>query len=269
MKTRTPSIVVIDRRGLQLDHSPVRSARPWRGIALAIGMSIVAAYAASPASALTLCANSVSSLQTAINIAGFAQEPVTIRIATGTYAIPGLSANFTAPTTLLGGYDAGCTARPAMVRPMDTILDFSGHGVIFSQGTGQPVSLFAIDGVSLLNTLSLGIGVGDWGDEGDIRLSHTRITGVPSSPTSIKFSAWGGGVIRLDNVLMDTLPGGMPAGDCSVEITPRWCATLLLVSVSPLQPNPVVMGTGRFGASRKTVLNRSNRMHSASVIDRG
>ncbi len=179
--------------------------------------SLAMMFGASPAHALTLCANSEASLQTAFTVAGFAQEPATIRIATGTYNVPGLAVAFSAPTTLLGGYDAGCTTRPAMVRYVDTVLDFGGYGVFFTQGTGTPISSIAIDGVSLLNTYKLTIYAGDWGVESAIRLSRTRITGLPSSTEAVTLWTFGHGSIRLDNVLMDALPGGMPSGECSVD----------------------------------------------------
>ncbi|MEO7875162.1 MAG: right-handed parallel beta-helix repeat-containing protein [Dokdonella sp.] len=167
---------------------------------------------------MTLCANSTQSLQLAFSLAELAQEAVTIRIANGTYAVPGLSAHFASPTTLLGGYDATCTTRSANVKASDTVLDFGGGGVSINQLTGRPVSLFATDGLSLLNAWNLNIWVGDWHEEGDIRLSRTRVTTAPSSTVPAALHVHGEGFLQLDNVLMDTLPAGMPSGECSLTL---------------------------------------------------
>lgn len=176
------------------------------------------ALATTPARALELCANSTQSLQNAISIAEVAQEAVTIKIASGSYAVAGLSANFPAPTTLLGGYNTACTGRSASLKASDTVIDFSGYGVSINQLTGTPVSLFATDGLSLLNAWNLQIWVGGWGDEGNIRLSRTRVTAVTSGTNAVQLNANGGGSVQLDNVLMDTLPAGMPSGQCALEL---------------------------------------------------
>src|SRR5437764_11337176 len=78
-----------------------------------------------PAHAGFFCAASAPSLQAAMVIGGGQGAPYTIKLVQGTYLLPATSANFSAPTTIEGGYtDANCTTR--VVAAGNTILDFGG-----------------------------------------------------------------------------------------------------------------------------------------------
>lgn len=209
-------------------HPPVHGkAAVLRGLAV-LAIAALAIATTTPARAATHCANSVASLQTAITLAEVSQEAVTIRIASGTYALPGLSVSFPSPTTLLGGYNASCTTRPANVKASDTVIDFGGFGVFIAQSTGRPVSLFATDGLSLLNAWNPSIWAGGWGEEGTIQLSRTRVTAVTSGTKAVELFVLGGGSIKLDNVLMDVLPAGMPSGQCAFSPTLLEAGTILI-----------------------------------------
>ncbi|MEO7935991.1 MAG: right-handed parallel beta-helix repeat-containing protein [Dokdonella sp.] len=241
--TRTRPAFDINRQQIQPSHAARSGVRTWNTVARSFTVLVIGAcaLAAAPAHALTLCASSSQSLQSALFVAQVANEAVTIRIASGTYSVPGLSAAFPAPTTLLGGYDAACNTRPANVKASDTILDFGGYGVNIAQTTGRPVSSFATDGLSLLNASNLSIWAGDWGEEGHINLTRTHVTGVPSGMNPIALNVAGGGSVRLDNVLMDKLPSGMPSGACAFAPDLLEGGTILLQNTTIALPSNKTM----------------------------
>ncbi len=235
----TRTAFVTDRSQNQLVHSLPSASRSCRAIARSVAMLIigVCAMATSWAHALTLCANSVSSLQTAFSLAQGAQQGVSIQIASGTYAIQGLTLTLPSQTKLLGGYDAACTSRSATPKASDTVIDFGGYGVYIWQTEGTPVSLFETDGLSLLNAKDLKIKAGIYSGEGNVQLSRTRVTGVASGTTGIEFLVFGGGSVHLDNVLIDTLPSGMPSGQCAMEATLYGGGSILMQNSTIVLPS--------------------------------
>ena len=135
-----------------------------------------------PAHAGTFCAASAASLQAALVIAAGQGAPYTIKLVQGTYSLPATTANFSAPTTIEGGYtDANCTSR--VVAAANTILDFGGaaNDVTFSQPVGSPTALIKLDGLTLRNGGALDLESGTYNaysadDPGAIRLTHVRVT---------------------------------------------------------------------------------------------
>ena len=173
------------------------------------------ALATTPASAITFCANSSQSLQTAFTLAEFAQEAMTIQIASGTYDLPGAAYLLAMPTTVQGGYNADCTQRAAIIKASDTVLDYNGGGIAFEQLYGGPTSLFVADGISFLHASRFVVNAGNYEQEGNVRLSRMHISGVPGSTQPAEFWAKDGGSIEMDNVLIDQMSSAMPSGQCA------------------------------------------------------
>jgi hypothetical protein len=168
--------------------------------------------------AMTLCANSVATLQAAFSVSEIVQQEVTIQIASGSYALPGLNVQFAAPVTLLGGYNGDCTSRPAPVSAANTVLDFGGAGVLLQQLSGSPQSKIVVDGVSFLKAAPFKLYVGNWGEDSAIRLSRTHIGGVPGFGQQSEIWMWGEGTIDLENVLFDRMATQMASDECAFEI---------------------------------------------------
>lgn len=179
---------------------------------------LLALCAASASAAQLLCANSVSSLQIALSTAEILQQPTTIRIAGGTYAVPGISHTFRAPTTLEGGYNGDCSARATPVNADDTIIDAGGWNVVITQQTGLSGSQLSIDGITFLHANYFRINAGTFDDGANIRISRSHIGSNVSSSAPSSVNLWGGGTIELENVLIDRMASQMPANDCTFEL---------------------------------------------------
>lgn len=139
-----------------------------------------------PAHAGSFCATNAASLLAAIVIAEGQGAPYTIKLVQGTYSLPAITANFSAPITIEGGYtDANCTTR--VVAAANTILDFGGaaNNVTLTQYTGSPTALIKLDGLTLRNGGAVELDSGSYGsfsdDPGAIRLTHVRFTNLSHS----------------------------------------------------------------------------------------
>lgn len=206
------------------DARSASASRGWkapsvRGLCIRASMIAMLLLAAvGNVRAMTLCANSSLSLQTAFSVGEIVPDALTIRIASGTYPLPGMIVHFAAPVTLLGGYNGDCTSRAAQVGASDTVLDFGGAGVLFSQQFGSPQSKIVVDGVSFLHTAPFKLHVGDWDEDSTIRLSRTHIGGVPGSGQQSELWMWGEGAIDLENVLIDGMATQMASDECAFQI---------------------------------------------------
>ncbi|MEO6688443.1 MAG: hypothetical protein ABIS07_05030, partial [Dokdonella sp.] len=75
-------------------------------------LALLLPFAACGVHAGEFCADSAALMQVAFTLGAFQSQPFTIKLVQGTYALSGdTAANFSAPTTLLGGYTANCASR--------------------------------------------------------------------------------------------------------------------------------------------------------------
>ena len=258
----------MDRRSIRSDRSLYASSRACSTVTRSVVALIIAAcaLATAPAHALTLCANSSQSLQTAFFVAAFAQEAVTIRIATGNYAVPGAAYSMSSPTTLLGGYDAACTQRSAGIKASETVFEFNGASVEFNQIYGAPTSRFVADGLTFLHASELIIDTGSWDDAGSIKLSRMRISGVPGSSHPLLLSAKHGGNIEIDNVLLDKMSSAMPSGECAAHLIFSDGASVSLTSVTAdVAPNKNFCLGSKYGETPGGTVSIHNSIIWSSV----
>lgn len=216
--TPNPPPTQVHPRSAPASHP--RKARFLHGLGLRAWMTalLLLLGACGQVRAMTLCANSALSLQAAFSVGEVVPQELTIQIASGTYALPGMIVQFAAPVTLLGGYNGDCSSRAAQVSAADTVLDFGGAGVLLQQVSGSPQSKIVVDGVSFLNTAPFKLYVGDWGEDSAIRLSRTHIGGMPGFNQQSELWMWGEGTIDLENVLIDRMATQMASNECAFQI---------------------------------------------------
>ncbi len=162
------------------------------------------------ASAVEFCVNDAATLDAAMVVASLINTSAhTIRMRQGTYALTA-STNYTfaAPTTVEGGYTAGCAAR--VVNPTNTVIDIGlGHAFEWRQLTGTPQALISVDGVTFAHAnAGLFIQAGQYGDfsndPGSVKFTRVRFTNISvgGAATPVWAIAYNNG-ITLDNVLID------------------------------------------------------------------
>lgn len=194
---------------------------------LSVSFALASIVSGKAAQAIALCVNSNATLDAALSIAAASPDAVTLRFATGTYPLTGRFVDLPRPTTLLGGYNADCSARKAIVNAYETVIDMSG-GALHLQQNKTSDNLVAIDGLSIVNANPFRIYAGTFGDQGTIQVSRSHIGGVPASNATLDFVAFGGGSVTLDNVLVDKMPSGMPIGTCAQIVNLVEGGTLLV-----------------------------------------
>lgn len=170
------------------------------------------------ANALSLCVNSNATLESALTIATIAPDATTIRFAAGTYQLTGRVVNFSARTTLLGGFNADCSARKTSIDANQTVIDMAGWALALTHINSSD-NLVAIDGMSIINFADLQIYSGNWGEQGTIQISHAHLKSLATSQKDSGLYVHGGGSITLDNVLIDGMASAMPAESCAFNLT--------------------------------------------------
>jgi hypothetical protein len=190
-------------------------------------LALLLPFAACRVHANEICVNSVPLLQAAFAIGAGQSQPFTIKLVQGTYALSGLTAvDFSAPTTLLGGYSTNCTSRT--VNADNTVIDIGGSGaqLFLRQAVGSPRAAMSVDGLTFANGANLYMSAGRYNyvssnDPGDVTLtrSHIRDLGIglpsPAPPAPAVFATTEGGV-KIENTLIESISTSND-DNCSVE----------------------------------------------------
>ncbi|HEY2396868.1 MAG TPA: choice-of-anchor Q domain-containing protein [Rudaea sp.] len=147
--------------------------------------------------------------------------------------------SFSAPTTIEGGYNAGCTARTP--NASNTVIDFGGGANYIDQFDSSPKSVLAIDGITFKhgNALFIETGAdnncfGCRDNPGELRVSNSRFTGFSDSYITqagvIEFSSVAGST-TLVNVQFDhNSQGGPDLCEIAVSLTNDTSTTLEYVT---------------------------------------
>jgi hypothetical protein len=175
------------------------------------------------------CVIDAAQLQVAFFLGSIQSQPYTIKMMQGTYALSGATdVDFSAPTTLLGGYTtASCTSR--VVNPDNTVIDIGGGAskLSMTQRTGSPRAALSLDGLTIAEGATLSLAAGQYNpyvsnDPGDVTVtrSHFRHLGLgpaeypTQAPVQIEADT---GHVRLENALIESISMAN-SFDCSVEI---------------------------------------------------
>jgi len=138
-------------------------------------------------SANAVCVANAGQLQTALNQGMQQTQPFSIQLVQGTYALPGnVTMEFSTPTTIEGGYNAGCVARTP--NASNTIIDLGGGYNYILQIENSPKAVLAIDGITFKHGNWLAIAVGEDNNcfgcrdnPGELRVTNSRFTGFSDS----------------------------------------------------------------------------------------
>ena len=162
----------------------------------------------------------MAALQAALIAGQFQNQAYTIRIVQGVYPMnTTLFIEFSAPTTVEGGYTANCAARD--IDPSNTVIEPGlGNGLWWRQHVGEPEAQINLDGLTLRNAKFVHLEAGEFdpdplsGDEpGSVNLRRTRIAQIvtPAGTRPVRVSAFS--TVRLENVLIDHIDA---ADTCAV-----------------------------------------------------
>jgi hypothetical protein len=203
-------------------HVPPRLAR---------AIALLALLAASSAQAGEMCVSNAAQLQAAFVLGSFQSQPFTIKLVQGTYLLAGQGSTivqFSAPTTLLGGYGANCVGRS--VNPDNTLIDIGGVGAMLylQQDVASPRAGISLDGITMADGAALGIFAGRYdlfssNEPGDVTITRSHFRNFGLGPASsdqvppLNFNVTDGRV-RLENVLLESLPMSDSYG-CSVGLS--------------------------------------------------
>lgn len=180
------------------------------------------------AHAAEICVSNSAQLQVAFVLGQGQSQPFTIKLVQGTYLLGNQgSVQFTAPTTLLGGYSANCAART--VNPDNTVLDIGGvNATLYLQQTvGSPRARLGVDGLAFTNGASVGLLAGQHNlvasnDPGDVAVtrSHFRQLGLgvtgDSEQNPLQLTVTNGRA-SFENTLIDAISTSDSRG-CSVAM---------------------------------------------------
>ncbi len=200
----------------------VHSRRAPSSTVLLTGLLLIGLLACSTASAATFCASSVPQLKVALALGTFQTQPFTIQIVQGTYLMDAsVETDFSAPTTIEGGYTTNCAART--VDSSNTIIDIGqAHYFELQQTVGSPTAQLNMDGLTLANS-GQGIILASGGfysiptaDEGSIQLTRMRITQIGAGNTPPVSISAAKGAITLENILIDHVGTLL---DCAVKVS--------------------------------------------------
>ncbi len=192
----------------------VRQTRPILRFAGLLAVLLANTLCVASAHALEICVNSVSLLDAALSIGEFQNTPYKIKIAQGTYLMDlDRSYEFSAPTTVEGGYSANCASR--VVDAANTVLNI-GQGNRFGwRPRGSSGSEMNIEGVTFTNTNR---GIFIWSgrvqfvsnEHGSVSVKQVRFTQISNDAgTPIEIRATNDS-INIENVLVDHVTSTMP-----------------------------------------------------------
>ncbi|MEP6882155.1 MAG: hypothetical protein ABI866_09190, partial [Dokdonella sp.] len=186
---------------------PFFTRRVSKLFAIAISLMLLNLAALAPAHAMEICANNVTLLKAALSLGEIQSTPFKVKIEQGTYLMDtNLLRNFSAPTTVEGGYTANCVSR--VVDPANTVINVgSGHEFHWSQPTGSPIAEINVDGVTFSNADQyVEFTVGRHGtfsnDPGSLALSHVRFTQLSTDFAPLTLSTYNESLSMTD-VLID------------------------------------------------------------------
>ncbi len=199
-------------------------------ICLFRALALLLPLAAGRVHAGEICVDSAPLLQVAFVIGGGQSQPFTIKLVQGTYLLPNQGSTivqFSAPTTLLGGYTANCAGRS--VNPNNTLIDFGGVGakLYLQQEVASPRASISLDGITIADGAALSILAGrrdlfSSNEPGDVTVTRSHFYNIGlglagNEPPAVEFTVTTGRV-RLENVLLESLPTSDSRG-CSVALS--------------------------------------------------
>ncbi len=186
------------------------SFRPIQRLTAVFGVLLASFICMSSASALEVCANNVTSLKSWLSVGEIQSQPFKIKIVQGTYLMDADTIfNFSAPTTIEGGYTVNCAAR--VVDAANTVIDIGQtHQLFWGQQIASPEAQVNVDGMTFRNSGNqVGISAGKYiifasNDPGSVKISNTRFTqiNVNLGEPPINFGAYTGS-INIENVQID------------------------------------------------------------------
>lgn len=199
----------------------------WRRAALAFAFAWFLGFSAR-AHAGEACVSNSQQLKDAFTDGAKPQsQPFTIKLVQGVYAVPAdTMVEFRAPTTLLGGYTAGCASR--MVNPDNTSIGLGGANsyVRLIQRSAEPRAGITMDGLTFADGSVLRVEAGGWdadglGDPGDVTITRSRIRNLATPPGNwmpvpVEFIA-ASGEVRLENVVIHAIASA-DSKNCSVQL---------------------------------------------------
>lgn len=198
--------------------------------------ALCAGLALASAQATTVCVSTVPALQAALLAGTFQNQAYTIRIVQGTYPMnAGMVYQFSAPTTIEGGYTANCADRVADAS--NTVINFGQmHALRLTQAAASPEAELNVDGVTFTDILqAIELIAGEFVDSsthhsGSVRLSRVRFTNIGSGggiiPLTVEAHT---SEILLENVLIDDVSA---TGLCAVVLTSDFHASVRLNHVT-------------------------------------
>ncbi|MEO5558318.1 MAG: choice-of-anchor Q domain-containing protein [Dokdonella sp.] len=150
--------------------------------------------------------NSVNALNVALIQASVINQPYTIKVVQGTYAMTSdLDFVFKAPFTMEGGYTQNCASRA--VDPANTVLDIGyGHSFDWGQASGSPMAQLNVEGVTFQHA-NLGVSLGSGyinQTDGGVNIKQVRFTNISSDAVPVAIEAVSGPMV-LENILIDHL----------------------------------------------------------------
>jgi trimeric autotransporter adhesin len=157
----------------------------------------------------TFCVTDPATLEVAFSIASLINTSThLIKVQQGTYLMTAtIDHDFAAPTTIEGGYTAGCASR--VVNPANTVIDIGlGHGFQLRQLAASPQAMINVDGVTFAHANNgLFIQAGQFGDfsndAGRLQITRTRFTNLAvGNVYPVRLVAFNSAII-LENVLID------------------------------------------------------------------
>ena len=184
-------------------------------VAAIASLLVLGSLACSSASAV--CVNSVPVLKTVLLQGMLSTQPLTIQLVQGTYLMDAdVHADLAGPTTIEGGYLPGCASRA--VDAANTVIDIGPSNFFeLTQEVGSPAKL-SIDGLTFTHTAQFaGFFAGNAAHPGSLNISRSRFTNIGGNGTyALQFSSRGG-VVTLENVVLDNMFTSLPfPNNCAV-----------------------------------------------------
>jgi trimeric autotransporter adhesin len=195
-----------------------KSSQPRMSMALKASSVLLGLLAFTSAQALTFCVSDVSTFKGAMNLGQFGSDtPLVIRMVQGIYLMDADSEyQFAAPTTIEGGYTAGCVSR--VVNPANTTINV-GQNHIFrlTQLSAAPEAQLNLEGLTVGYTndsISLTAGSRNIfdNDEGSVHLRQMRFTQINSTGFPPVYITATNNTLSLENVLIDHLVSSFDCG---------------------------------------------------------
>ncbi|MEP6881795.1 MAG: choice-of-anchor Q domain-containing protein, partial [Dokdonella sp.] len=173
------------------------------------------------AHATDFCVDNVTLLKAALSVGEFQSAPYKIKIEQGTYLMNADSSiNFSAQTTIEGGYTVNCAAR--VVDAANTVIDIGQpHSVYWHQDTSSPEAQLNLDGMTFRNASTVGFFAGAHNqfhsnDPGSIDIRNTRLTQIYPNTIEIPVAAGAhAGPVSFENVQVDHVS---TSGGCGIEM---------------------------------------------------